>query len=106
MRFQRGRGLLSTVFCLAVLVLQRDFVSAQQYGNCGDVNAQFCDGWISLEYCGPYDYENDALPDMESTASSYLSAYGPSGYPELYWWGRVTPYNEPGYYSSGWMIHC
>ena len=76
--------------------------SAAAYNNCQEVTASWY--WATLQYCGPYPYEDNVLGSLTSTATSYVQNYYWGTYAELYWWARVTPYDEPGYYDAGFMV--
>ena len=79
-------------------------VSALPYGNCEDVQASW--DWADLETCGPYYYEGDPYiaDSLTSTALDYVQTYNWGSYVYLYWFGRVSPDTDPGYYSAGFMV--
>jgi hypothetical protein len=77
-------------------------VSAVQFGNCQDVSGSY--DWASLTYCGEYQSENGVPEDLDATGQSFVESYNFGSNFELYWWGRVTPFDEPGYYSGGGTV--
>lgn len=92
------------IIVLSAVLFRRD-ASAQGYGNCNDVQAVWLE-IVDLSYCGPYAYDNDALPGMYNTASSYVTSYNYGDDVTLYWWGRVSPLDQDAYYDSSWQINC
>jgi hypothetical protein len=91
---------------LALAALLGSALSATQQ----TVSAASCQSWsgsyytISLSYCGEYFYEGDALSDMYSKAYYYATAYQYGTGVGLYWYARVTPFDQPAYYDSGWQV--
>ena len=77
--------------------------SAAAYGNCQEVYSSW--EWLTMQYCGPYPYEDNVLSSLSSTANSYVGGYGWGNGADLYWWARVTPFDEPGYYDAGFHVY-
>ena len=69
-----------------------------------NVSAASCDdawmglGVATLQYCGPYGSESEALGDMEGIAAGVCNT--PNAY--LYWYVRVGDFQGDLYYDSGW----
>lgn len=72
--------------------------------SCENIDSSY--QYANVYNCGPYDYENDALPDMRAKAGAYVQAYnwGDGVYQDPYWWSRITPFDAPGYYDSAWPV--
>lgn len=95
-------ALFAATILLGSIVMFDSRTRAIAYGNCQDVTASW--DWGNTYYCGEYIYENDALPGMGATMTQYVQDYYWGTSVELYWWSRVTPFDQPAYYQAGWRI--